>query len=78
MNTAFGLWQIPQDLNKIKKFRIQFCRYWQGGKKCEISAKILNTRAVGARQSFQIFRQNTGFSKTIEFCLNFCMGFYIT
>ena len=36
--------------------------------------KILNYSVVGARQSFQIFRQTSGFSKTIELCLNFCVG----
>ena len=28
---------------------------------CEVSAKLLNCRVVGARQSFQIFRQNAWF-----------------
>ena len=40
--------------------------------------KILKPMVVGANQSFQCFRQRPGFWKTIELCLNFCMGFYIT
>ena len=39
--------------------------------------KILNSMEVGAGQSFQFFRQKPGFSKTIELCLNFYMGFCI-
>ena len=37
----------------------------------EFQQKILKSRVLGARQTFQIFRQNTSFSKTIELCLNF-------
>ena len=40
--------------------------------------KIWNSVVVGARQSFQFFRQKPGFLKTIELCLNFYMGFRIT
>ena len=36
-------------------------------------------RQIGQiRQCFQISDKIPGFSKTIELCLNFCMGFCIT
>ena len=44
---------------------------------CEISAK--NIMVVGARQSFQFFRQITWFlGNNIELCLNLGIGFCIT
>ena len=33
---------------------------------------------IGVSQSFQFFKQNPGFSKTIKLGLNFCMGSCIT
>ena len=49
----FTLLLITQDLKKIKKIRTSFCRH------CEVKfqQKILNFVVVGARQSFQFFRQ---------------------
>ena len=53
---------MTQDLNEIKKNpthpfvdigKLKMCAKFQ--------QKILNCRVVGARQSFQIFRQNTWF-----------------
>ena len=35
-------------------------------------------RVVGARQSFQFSDKSPDFSKTIELCLKFCVGFCIT
>ena len=43
--------------------------------RAKFQQKIMNCSVVGARQSSQIFRQNTSFSKTIDPCLNFCMRF---
>ena len=41
--------------------------------------KILNSAVVGARQSFQFFRQRKpGFLEIIDFCLNLGIGFCIT
>ena len=53
--------QITQDLNKTKKSYKHFCRPWQVGTCAKFQPKILNCRVVVARQSFQIFRQNTWF-----------------
>ena len=39
--------------------------------------KILNSMIVGARQSFQFFRQKPGFLEIIEVCLNLGIRFYI-
>ena len=50
-----------QDLNKIKKSRTPLCRHLQVGIVCKISAKILNSVVVGARQKFQFVRKITWF-----------------
>ena len=41
-----------------------------------IQEKILNSIVVKGHQIIMFFSQNT--SKTIESCLNFCLGFCIT
>ena len=57
--------QITQGLNKktttTKNNTNPFCRHWIAGNVCEVSAKLLNCRVVGACQSFRIFRQNAWF-----------------
>ena len=40
--------------------------------------KLLKPRVVGARHSFQFFRQNIWFLEKIELCLEFSMGFHKT
>ena len=37
-----------------------------------------NSVVVGAPQTFEIFRQKICFLKTMELCVNFCMGFFFT
>ena len=50
-------WQITQDLNKILKNPTH--PFAHIGAKFQ--QKLLNCKLVGARQNFQIFRQNTWF-----------------
>ena len=47
--------------SRLKKSHTPFCRHWKVGNVCKVSAKKINCRVVGARQSIQIFRQNTWF-----------------
>ena len=57
----FQFLQITQDLNKIKKnSQIAFCKHRRVGNVCNILAKSIRI-IVGARQSFQFFRQNIWF-----------------
>ena len=42
------------------------------------SKKILNSVVVGARQSFQFFRQKTWYLGNNRTCLNLIIGFCIT
>ena len=71
--------QITKDLMKIKKNpEHPFVDIGKQETCAEFQQKILKSRVLGARQTFQIFRQNTSFSKTIELCLNFWIGFCIT
>ena len=42
------------------------------------SKKILNSVVVGARQSFQFFRQKTWYLGNNRTCLNLVIGFCIT
>ena len=54
--------QITQDLNRIKKNPVH--PFVDNGKKetcAKFQQRILNYRAVGARQGFLIFRQNIWF-----------------
>ena len=54
--------QITQDLNEIKKNPTHpFVDIGKNKTCAKFQQKILNCRAAGARQSFQIFRQNTWF-----------------
>ena len=53
---------ITQDLNEIKKNpKHPFANIGKWKACVMFQQKILNCRVVGARQSFQIFRQNTWF-----------------
>ena len=70
---------MTQDLNKKKKNLnhpiVDIGKYETCAK---FQQKILNPRVVGARQSFQIFEQNTIFLQKKELCLIFFMGLCIT
>ena len=36
-----------------------FCRHWEVGNACEVSAKSIESMVVGASQNFKFLRQNT-------------------
>ena len=58
----FNFLQITQDLNKIKKNPAHPFVDITKQKTCaKFQQKILNSMVVGARQSFQFFRQKTWF-----------------
>ena len=61
VHSFFTFLLISQDLYKIKKSRTLFCRYYQVENVRKTSAKNINSMVVGARQSFQFFRQKTWF-----------------
>ena len=53
--------QITQDLNEIKNPTQAFVDIGKQKTCAKFQQKILNSRIVGGRQSFQIFRQNAWF-----------------
>ena len=55
--------QITQNLNKIKKSHTPFLDNGKQKMFAKFQQKILNYRMVGARQSFEIFRQSNLFLK---------------
>ena len=70
---------MTQDLNKMKKNpEHPFVDIGKYETRAKFQQKILNSMLEGACQSFKFFRQKPGFSKTIELCLNFSMGFRIS
>ena len=64
---SFWFWQITQDLNKIWK-KVENVS--------KISAKILNSMLVGARQFFHFFRQNAWFSQNTRALSKFLPGIW--
>ena len=72
---SFLILQITQDLNKTKKNPTHSFVDIGKQKTCaKFQQNILNCRIVGARQSLQIFRQNTWFLKSNRVLSKFLYG----
>ena len=52
---SFLIWQIIQDLNKIKNSRTAFCRHWYVENVCRISTKIIKLCSSWSSSKVSIF-----------------------